>query len=53
MSKGDAMTFHALFWVMCWVVVAFVIVAIIAVAKAYRHDRKVTVRSVTPSGFHN
>ena len=34
------MSFHILFGAMCAVVTAYLAVAIIAIAKAYRNDRK-------------
>jgi hypothetical protein len=34
------MTFHILFWALCAVLAAHVAVAIIAIAKAYRDERK-------------
>lgn len=34
------MTFHMLFWALCAVVAANVAVAIIAIAKAYREERR-------------
>jgi hypothetical protein len=51
LSKGNTMTFHVFFWAMCLVVTAYVTVAIIAIAKAYRNDRRVRIRSVTRRGF--
>jgi hypothetical protein len=34
------MSFHILFGAMCAVLTAYVVVAIIAIAKAYRNDRR-------------
>jgi hypothetical protein len=34
------MTFHMLFWALCAVVAANVAVAVIAIAKAYRDERR-------------
>jgi hypothetical protein len=34
------MTFHILFWALCAVLAAHVAVAIVAIAKAYRDERK-------------
>jgi hypothetical protein len=36
------MTFNVLFWALCAVLAAHVAVAIIAIAKAYRDERKLT-----------
>ena len=40
------MTFHILFWALCAVLAAHVAVAIVAIAKAYRDERKL----VFPNG---
>jgi hypothetical protein len=34
------MTFHMMFWALCAVVAANVVVAVIAIAKAYRDERR-------------
>jgi hypothetical protein len=39
-SRGITMSFHILFGAMCAVVTAYVAIAIIAIAKAYRDDRR-------------
>jgi hypothetical protein len=40
-KRGITMSFHFLFGAMCAVVTAYVAIAIIAIAKAYRNDRRV------------
>jgi hypothetical protein len=39
-KEGIVMTFHMLFWALCAVVAANVAVAVIAIAKAYRDERR-------------
>ena len=39
-KEGIVMTFHMMFWALCAVVAANVAVAIIAIAKAYRDERR-------------
>jgi hypothetical protein len=37
-ARGNTMIYHILFWTLCAVLVAHVIVAVIAVIRAYRHE---------------
>jgi hypothetical protein len=51
LSKGEHHDLPRPFLAMCLAVTVYVTVAIIAIAKAYRKDRSVGVRSVTRRGF--
>jgi hypothetical protein len=44
------MTFHILFWALCAVLAAHVAVAIVAIAKAYRDERKLAFPNGTRRG---
>jgi hypothetical protein len=45
------MTFHMLFWALCAVLAGHVAVAIIAIAKAYRDERKLAFPNRTRRGL--
>ena len=44
------MIYHILFWTLCAVLVAHVVVAVIAVIKAYRHEGRLFSKPVFQNG---
>ncbi len=41
------MSLHVLFWGMCAVIVGYVAMAVVAITKAYRNDRRLALKGVT------